>query len=290
MLDFGLQMDSDTRMNGALASNRTARTTPSRVFSKPLLILTAMLSPWLALGQNAGTASPQAQPPAASLTNAVEQTAGGPLLVEPINHSALRFEFKGKNYYVDPAGKAGWDKMPKADLILITHEHGDHLSPATINIIKKDTTLILAPEAVVKKTGFGQGISCASSNEQGVAWALLDIFVQAVPAYNLTPDRLSFHPKERKDNGYILTFADKRVYVAGDTEGTPEMRALKNIAIAFLPINLPYTMPPKEAADAARAFKPRILYPYHQGQSDPAEVKKLLADEKNIEVRVLPLP
>ena len=88
----------------------------------------------------------------------------------------------------------------------------------------------------------------------------------------------------------MLTFADKRAYVAGDTEGTPEMKALKNVDVAFLPINLPYTMTPAEAAEAARAFKPRILYPYHQGKSDPAEVKRLLADEKGIEVRVLPLP
>ena len=203
----------------------------------------------------------------------------------------MRFEFKGKHYYVDPAGKADWDKLPKADAILITHEHGDHLSPATINTIKKDATLILASDAVVKKAGFGQVISClSSSNALGETKTLLDITVQAVPAYNLTSERLNFHPKDRKDNGYILTFGDKRVYVAGDTEGTPEMKTLKDIAIAFLPINLPYTMPPKEAAEAARAFKPRILYPYHQGQSDPAEVKKLLADEKEIEVRVLPLP
>ena len=251
-----------------------------------------MLLPWLATGQNAGKASPEVKPPGPSLTNAVEKTAGGPLLIEPINHSALRFEFKGKQYYVDPAGKADWNKMPKADAILITHEHGDHLSPATIDAIKKDTTLIFASEAVVKKAGFGQVISCLSvdGHAPGETKTLLDITVQAVPAYNLTPDRLNFHPKDRKDNGYILTFADKRVYVAGDTEGTPEMKALKDIAIAFLPINLPYTMPPKEAAEAARAFKPRILYPYHQGQSDPAEVKKLLADEKEIEVRVLPLP
>ena len=96
--------------------------------------------------------------------------------------------------------------------------------------------------------------------------------------------------KSRKDNGYVLTFGLSRVYVAGDTEGTPEMRALTGIDIAFLPINLPYTMPPAEAAQAARAFKPKILYPYHQGKSDPAEVKSLLADERAIEVRVLPLP
>jgi L-ascorbate metabolism protein UlaG (beta-lactamase superfamily) len=116
-----------------------------------------------------------------------------------------------------------------------------------------------------------------------------DISVEAVPAYNLDPAR-PFHPKERKDNGYVLTFGDKRVYVAGDTEGTPEMKALKNIDIAFLPINLPYTMTPQAAAEAAKAFRPKILYPYHQGKSDPNEVKRLLAAEKDIEVRVLALP
>jgi L-ascorbate metabolism protein UlaG (beta-lactamase superfamily) len=124
----------------------------------------------------------------------------------------------------------------------------------------------------------------------GQSKKVLDITVEAVPAYNLTADRLRFHPKDRKDNGYVLTIGGKRIYVARDTEGTPEMKALKDIDIAFLPINLPFTMPPAEAADAAKAFKPKVLYPYHQGKSDPQEVKKLLADEKTIEVRVLALP
>ena len=228
-----------------------------------------------------------AAPPAApegDKTVATEQTGDGPLVIQPINHSALRFEFKGKQYYVDPAGQAAWNTMPKADAIFITHEHQDHLNPQVIDQIKKSGTLILANAAPVKKAGFGEVI------EVGQTRRVLDVTVEAVPAYNLTPDRLKYHPKDRKDNGYVLTFADKRVYVAGDTEGTPEMKALKNIDVAFLPINLPYTMTPAEAAEAARAFKPRILYPYHQGKSDPAEVKRLLADEKGIEVRVLPLP
>jgi L-ascorbate metabolism protein UlaG (beta-lactamase superfamily) len=206
------------------------------------------------------------------------------LTIQPINHSAIRFEFKGRQYYVDPAGQGDWDKMPKADVILITHEHGDHLNPKVIDQIKKDGTAIYANAASAKKAGFGQTIEVGQKKQVG------DITIEAVPAYNITPDRQKYHPKDRKDNGYILTFGDKRVYVAGDTEGTPEMKALKDIAVAFLPINLPYTMPPKEAAEAARAFKPKVLYPYHQGQSDPADVKKLLEDEKTIEVRVLPLP
>jgi L-ascorbate metabolism protein UlaG (beta-lactamase superfamily) len=215
---------------------------------------------------------------------AVEKTSQGDLAIQPINHSALRFAFKGRQYYVDPAGEADWDKMPKADAILVTHEHGDHLNPKVIDQIKKEGTLVFANASSIRKAGFGQMI------EVGERKAILDVTVEAVAAYNTTADRLKFHPKDRKDNGYVLTFGDKRIYVAGDTEGTPEMRALRDIAIAFLPINLPYTMTPQEAADAARAFKPRILYPYHQGKSDPAEVKKLLADEKVIEVRVLPLP
>ena len=226
----------------------------------------------------------QASSAPADINVAVEKTSAGNLTIQPINHSAIRFEFKGKQYYVDPAGEAPWDKMPKADAILITHEHFDHLNLKVINRIKKDSTLIFANASSVKEAGFGQVIEVGQSRK------VLDITVQAVPAYNLTAERLRFHPKARKDNGYVLTFGDKRIYVAGDTEGTPEMKALKDIDVAFLPINLPYTMPPKEAADAARAFKPKILYPYHQGQSDPNEVKRLLADVKAIEVRVLPLP
>ena len=215
---------------------------------------------------------------------AVESTSAGDLTIHPINHSALRFAFKGRQYYVDPAGAAEWETMPKADVILITHEHHDHLSAEVIEQIRTDDTLVLANASSVAKGGLGEVL------EIGRVRQVHDMSVEAVPAYNLTPERLKFHPKDRKDNGYVLTFGDKRVYVAGDTEGTDEMKALKDIDIAFLPINLPYTMPPAEAAEAARAFKPAILYPYHQGSSDPAEVKRLLADEKSIEVRVLALP
>jgi len=236
-----------------------------------------------AAGPASGPATQTASAPA-ERNVAIEKTSQGDLTIQPINHSAIRFEFKGKQYYVDPAGEAQWDRMPKADAILITHEHFDHLNPKVIDQIKKEGTVIYANASSVKKAGLGQTI------EVGEKKQVVDITVEAVAAYNLDPNRQQYHPKERKDNGYVLTFGDKRVYVAGDTEGTLEMKALKDIAIAFLPINLPYTMEPKEAAEAARAFKPKVLYPYHQGKSDPAEVKKLLADVKEIEVRVLALP
>ncbi len=213
-----------------------------------------------------------------------EKTSGGDLAVEPLNHGSLRFEFKGKQYYVDPSGNSDWANLPKADAILITHEHGDHLNPKVIATIKKADTVVYMNASSVKSAGFGQVIEIGQTKD------VLDIKLEAVPAYNIAADRQRFHPKDRKDNGYVLTFGDKRVYVAGDTEPTAEMKALKDIDIAFLPINLPYTMTPQDAAEAARAFKPKILYPYHQGKADPNEVKKALADVKEIEVRVLALP
>jgi L-ascorbate metabolism protein UlaG (beta-lactamase superfamily) len=220
-------------------------------------------------------------PPAAT-----EKTNAGPLVIRPLTHASLLFEFRGKNYYVDPAGNFAWGSLPKADVILITHEHGDHCSPETVAQIRKPETIIAANAASAAK------FPGALTLKNGDRKRLLDVTVQAVPAYNMVrtqPNGQFYHPKGR-DNGYVLRFGDRRVYVAGDTEAIPEMKALRRIDIAFLPINLPYTMPPSEAAAAARAFKPRILYPYHQGKSDPAELKHLLAGEKGIEVRVLKLP
>lgn len=234
---------------------------------------------------SAAAAPPATDPTAPTSKNlAYETTADGFLAIQPLNHSALRFEFKGKQYYIDPAGTADWAKLPKADAILITHPHGDHLSVPTINQIKKDATVIFASEASVKAAAMGTALNPGDKKQ------ILDLNVEAIPAYNLTANRLTYHPKDRKDVGFILTFADKRVYIAGDTEGTPEMKALKNIDIAFIPINLPFTMTPQEAAEAVKAFQPKIVYPYHQGTSKPEDFKTALAGEKNIEVRVLALP
>lgn len=217
--------------------------------------------------------------------NAVtEKTSAGDLVIQPINHSALRFEFKGKQYYVDPAGTADWANMPKADFIFITHEHGDHLAPATIKLIQKEGVQIFANASSVKAGNMGTAIEHNQPKDMG------DIKVTAVPAYNLAADRQQYHPKDRKDNGYVLQFGDKKVYVAGDTEGIPEMKDLKEIDIAFLPCNLPYTMDAKGCAEAAKLFKPKVLYPYHQGQTKPEDVKKNLETEKEIEVRILALP
>jgi L-ascorbate metabolism protein UlaG (beta-lactamase superfamily) len=222
--------------------------------------------------------------PAPSWSQAPEpitlQTTGGPLVLRPLKHGSVLVVFKGKNYYVDPAQLPASQEYAKADAILITHEHGDHCDPQAVNMLKKAGTVIIANARSAEKLHEGQVM------KNGESRRVLDLTVEAVPAYNI--ERTQFHPKGR-DNGYVLTAGGKRVYFAGDTEGTPEMKALKNIDVAFLPINLPYTMPPKDAAEAARAFKPKLLVPYHQGQSNPQEVADTLKGT-GIEVRVLKLP
>ena len=200
-----------------------------------------------------------------------------------IGHGTLMFRFEGKVIQVDPWGQlADYGKLPKADLVLVTHEHRDHLDLKAIEAVRKDGTVILASETAAKQ------IKGAVVMKNGDVKSVLDIPVEAVPAYNLVHMRspgVPYHPKGA-GNGYILTFASKRVYIAGDTENTPEMKAIKDIDAAFLPMNLPFTMTPEMAADAARAFRPKILYPYHFGETDVQKLATLLKDEKGIEVRI----
>ena len=210
-------------------------------------------------------------------------TSAGELKITFIGHGTLMFEFKGKCIHVDPVSReADYTKMPKADFIFITHEHGDHLDPRAIKIIREEETKIVLTKACAKRvTG---GIVMQNGDERNIQ----GLKIEAVPAYNIVHKRSSgmpFHPKGA-GNGYVITFGDKRVYVAGDTENIPEMKRLKKIDIAFLPMNLPYTMTPEMAANAAKAFKPKILYPYHYGQTDPNKLVNLLKDSKAIEVRI----
>jgi L-ascorbate metabolism protein UlaG (beta-lactamase superfamily) len=205
---------------------------------------------------------------------------GRNLRISFFGHASLMLETGDAVIYVDPVRQyADFSALPKADLILVTHEHGDHLDPAAIAQVKKADTRIVLNAASRSKLGEGKALGYGESLSLG------SLTVTAMPAYNLSPDRLQFHPKGR-DNGYILAIGNKRIYIAGDTEDTPEMRALTGIDIAFLPMNLPYTMTPAQVASAAKAFRPAILYPYHFGDTDPKKLAELLKGETGIEVRI----
>jgi L-ascorbate metabolism protein UlaG (beta-lactamase superfamily) len=214
------------------------------------------------------------------------QTSKGDLKITFIGHGSLMFEFQGKFIHVDPVMQsADYSTMPDADMILITHQHGDHLDLNAISALKKNDTEIILTEkclSMLKESASARKISNGSSIE------LKGINIYAIPAYNIQnkrPDGTPFHPKG-EGNGYIIEFGDKRVLVAGDTENTPEIKTLKGIDIAFLPMNLPYTMTPAMVANAALAFKPKVLYPYHFGDTNTSELIKLLEKEKDIEVRI----
>ena len=172
--------------------------------------------------------------------------------------------------------------FPKADIILVTHEHGDHLDQEAISILRQKDAAIIVTEVCAEKLGFG------TIMKNGDATILKGIKIEAVPAYNIIHTRkegVPFHPKGR-GNGYVLRFGDKKIYIAGDTENIPEISKLKDIECAFLPMNLPYTMTPEMVAEAARRIKPKILYPYHFGNTETAKLIQLLRDEKDIKVRI----
>ena len=210
-------------------------------------------------------------------------TNKGDLKITFLGHGTLMFVHNGKTIHVDPWSRlADYAKLPQADLILVTHEHQDHLDPQAIDALTRENTSIVINQACVDKVRRG------TIMKNGGNCTLHGLKIDAVPAYNIVHKRSGgtpFHPKGN-GNGYIVTFGDKRVYIAGDTENIPEMKSLKNIDIAFLPMNLPYTMTPEMVADAAQAFQPKILYPYHYGQTDPQELMNSLKDSPNIEVRI----
>src|SRR5215469_15421046 len=200
---------------------------------------------------------------AAAVTAAEDfATSAGKVEITPIQHASLMIQAGGKVIYVDPA-QGKYDGLPQADLIFITDIHSDHLAPAIVDKLKKSSTVIVAPKAVAEKL---PGCTVMANGETKT---VAGIQVEAIPMYNLkpAPDGQTYHDKGR-GNGYVLTIGGKRFYFAGDTEGIPEMRALKAIDVAFIPMNLPFTMTPADAADAVKAFHPAVVYPYHYRGQD----------------------
>jgi L-ascorbate metabolism protein UlaG (beta-lactamase superfamily) len=200
-------------------------------------------------------------------------TSAGVVKITPINHAALMIEGGGKVIHVDPTSPGNFDGLPPADIILITDIHGDHMDPKALPKVTKAGTMILAPDAVAKTVTTATVIGNGDSKTIG-GWK-----IEAIPMYNLKrgpSEGKLFHDKGR-GNGYLLTYGGKRIYISGDTEGIPEMKALKNIDMAFICMNLPYTMPPEEAAEAVKAFKPKVAIPYHYRGSDPKVFEAALA-------------
>ena len=211
------------------------------------------------------------------------KTSAGDLKITFLGHGSLYFTFGGKVIHVDPfSAVADYSTLPKADIVLLAHEHMDHLDLKALNPVRSDKTIVVLPEVCAKQVEGGLVMKNGDVKTVG------GLKIEAVPAYNIVHKREAgqpFHPKG-VGNGYIITFGDKRVYVAGDTENIPEMKNIKNIDVAFLPMNLPYTMTPEMAADAAKTITPKVLYPYHYGETDTSKLVALLKDTKEIEVRI----
>ncbi len=197
----------------------------------------------------------------------------GTLTVTPIGHGSLWLQLNDENIYIDPYGEtADYAAFPKADMVLITHDHFDHFDKKELEKIVVPMTAIFGTEAVIKEMKQGIG----AKNGDMMSWNMIRI--EVVPAYNIVqknPDGQPFHPKG-SGNGYILNFGDFRVYIAGDTELIPEMKDIGEIDIAFLPKNLPYTMSDEMFIEAAKELKPKVLYPYHYFEVDKEKLQQAL--------------
>ena len=215
-------------------------------------------------------------------------TANGQVTVHPIAHASFVMETPAGTIYVDPVGDAAdYADMPSADLILITHEHGDHYNAETLAaLIGENTQMIVNPAVFAMLPADLQAISTSIGNGESASYG--DVAVDAIPAYNTSPDKLNFHP-EGRDNGYVVTVDGLRVYISGDTEDIPEMRALENIDVAFVCMNLPFTMGKEAAASAVNEFAPAYVYPYHyrgrdNGTQDPREFAELVTGETEVKI------
>lgn len=207
--------------------------------------------------------------------------SGGEIEVRPIHHGSLLLSYAGKHVFVDPWSSGPLPSEPKADLILITDIHGDHLDPVGVQQVKGPSSVIVGPQAVADQLPGTQVL------KNGQVQIFAGISVEALPMYNLPrPEGGELRHPPGRGNGYLLTLGGKRVYVSGDTACTPEMKALKDIDVAFVCMNMPYTMPPEEAATCVAAFRPKVVYPYHFRGSDLTRFQEPLAGLADVEVRV----
>jgi L-ascorbate metabolism protein UlaG (beta-lactamase superfamily) len=216
-------------------------------------------------------------------TDTFKTQSGKEITFTAIKHGSIRINYDGKEIEVDPVTKlkpeTDYSKLPKADFIFVTHEHFDHCDTVAIRQLEKASTMIITNENCAKIIGKGRVVHNGDKLQLGDGMT-----VEAVPAYNTTPEHFKFHPKGR-DNGFILTLDGFRVYISSDTENIPEMAGFKDIDVAFLSTNQPYTMTPRQCAKAAKTIRPKVLFPYHYSDTDIKQVVSLLKGS-GIDVRI----
>jgi L-ascorbate metabolism protein UlaG (beta-lactamase superfamily) len=238
--------------------------------------------------------APAAPSAAASTTSPTAEKPGGAdrvgeVEITPIHHATLLLRAAGKAIYFDPVHDAKYDGLPKADLVFLTDIHPDHLDAKGLAMVAGPDTPLVVPPAVAEKLGggFNRVIVVKNGEKTSPLPSLATLTAEAVPMYNLKrgPQPGAFYHDRGRGNGYVLSLGGERIYVSGDTECVPEMKALKDIDVAFVCMNLPYTMPPSEAAECVNAFRPKVLYPYHYRGSDLAELTRAVTGP-GVEVRV----
>lgn len=203
-------------------------------------------------------------------------------------HASFAIEHQGRHIYIDPVGEDfEWERMPKADMVLVTHSHYDHLSLPTIEKLHTKNTVVLCDKTSAEAFDY----DCTTMLPSSVAHPLENVIVRAVAAYNTTEGHTNFHPKSREDCGYIITLGGTTIYVAGDTEDNEDVLSVQGVDIAFLPVNQPYTMTVAQAVRAVKAIRPAIFYPYHYGQvEEKTDIEALVAALDGVcEVRVRPM-
>ena len=213
---------------------------------------------------------------------------GGEITLTFFKHASLALETEGRHIYVDPVDSfADYAKLPKADVVVVTHSHYDHLDRTAIDKVTTRQTVIVCDKSSAEAFDF----DCITMTPGISAEPIEGVKIEAVAAYNTSEGHLDFHPKEREDCGYIITIGGTRIYIAGDTENNDDVKSVKDIDIAFLPVNQPYTMTVDQAVDAVKAIKPAIFYPYHYGEvEEKTDTDRLARELEGVtEVRIRPM-
>ena len=213
---------------------------------------------------------------------------GSEILFTFFAHASFAMEWNGHHIYIDPVGEGvKWDKLPKADLVLVTHSHYDHFDMPTIETLQSDGCVVVCD----KTTAEAFEHDCVTMTPGMEAEPFEGLHIKAVPAYNISEGHTDFHPQAREDCGYVLTLGGTTIYVAGDTEDNDDVLALRDIDVAFLPVNQPYTMTVEQAVNAVKSIRPLVFYPYHYGQVEQkTDIDALVAALDGVcEVRVRPM-